>query len=231
MAYQIVAVNDASPGACVDVGLTWNGSDTLTSTEAISGTSLTLSSTLTGGVDTDIALNTDKFTVDAGSGNTLIAGTLAAGGSITLGAGADLIGSGTSDITINTDKFTVAGDTGNTVIAGTCSIAGVLTMTEAVGFGATIEASAHGAYAIPIDEMVTNVSTNFTADLDATLADGEAGQLKVVILDTDGGNDVVITPDNFGNGTTLTLDTASDYAVFAFDGTEWWAISHSGTIA
>ena len=39
-------------------------------------------------------------------------------GSITLGAGDDLIGSSTSDITINTDKFTVAGDTGNTVIAG-----------------------------------------------------------------------------------------------------------------
>jgi len=75
------------------------------------------------------------------------------------------------------------------------------------------------------------VSTNATADLDATLADGVAGQMKIVVLDTDGGNDVVITPAHFGNGTTLTLDTASDYAVFAFDGTEWWAVSHSGTIA
>jgi len=75
------------------------------------------------------------------------------------------------------------------------------------------------------------VSTDADSDLAATLADGVAGQLKIVVLDTDGGNDVVITPAHFGNGATLTLDAASDYAVFAFDGTEWWAISHSGTIA
>ncbi len=45
-------------------------------------------------------------------------------GSITLGAGDDLIGSSTSDITFNTDKFTVAGATGNTVVAGTLDVTG-----------------------------------------------------------------------------------------------------------
>lgn len=50
-------------------------------------------------------------------------------GSITLGAGDDLIGSSTSDITFNTNKFTVAGDSGNTVIAGTLSVGGTLDVT------------------------------------------------------------------------------------------------------
>ncbi len=45
-------------------------------------------------------------------------------GSITLGAGDDLIGSATSDITFNTNKFTVAGATGNTVVAGTLDVSG-----------------------------------------------------------------------------------------------------------
>ena len=45
-------------------------------------------------------------------------------GSITLGAGDDLIGSSTSDITFNTNKFTVAGATGNTLIAGTLDVTG-----------------------------------------------------------------------------------------------------------
>lgn len=330
MAYQIVAVNDAAPGACVDVGLTWNGSTTLTATQIIAGTAMTMSSTaaitgnttiggtlavtgattltgaigagtitlaagkdLIGSATSDITINTDKFTVAGATGNTVIAGTLtqtgavaaaasitlgagadligsstsditintdkftvagatgntviagtltqtgavAAAASITLGAGADLIGSSTSDITINTDKFTVAGATGNTVVAGTFTATGAQTLTgatthsAAVGFGGTVVAAANGAYVIPLTTMVTNVSTNDTADLDASLADGAAGQLKIIVMDTDGGNDVVITPASFGNGTTLTLDTASDYAVFAFDGTEWWAISHSGTIA
>jgi len=156
MALQIVAVNDASPGACVDVGLTWNGSTTLTATQIIAGTSCTMSGTLA--VTGNVAVNTDKFTVTAASGNTLVAGTLAVtgaptftgaatcsdtltvvgastltgavgcGASVTLGAGADIIGSATSDITINTNKFTVAGATGNTLVAGT------LTQTGASGF-------------------------------------------------------------------------------------------------
>lgn len=50
-------------------------------------------------------------------------------GSITLGAGDDLIGSATSDITFNTNKFTVAGATGNTVVAGTCAVTGTLDVT------------------------------------------------------------------------------------------------------
>ena len=45
-------------------------------------------------------------------------------GSITLGAGDDLIGSSTSDITFNTNKFTVAGATGNTVVGGTFDVTG-----------------------------------------------------------------------------------------------------------
>ena len=190
MALQIVAVNDASPGACVDTGLTWNGTTTITSSRIIAGTSATMSGTLA--VVGNVAVNTDKFTVAAATGNTVAAGTLA--------------------------------------VTGAQTLTGATTHAAAVGFGGSIVAAAHGAYVLPLTTMVTNVSTNGTADLDVSMADGVAGQLKVVVLDTDGGKDVVITPAHFGNGGTLTMDAASDYAVFVFDGTEWWAISHSGTI-
>jgi hypothetical protein len=56
-------------------------------------------------------------------------GAFTCGGTITLGAGIDLIGSSTSDITFNTNKFTVAGATGNTIIAGTLGVTGVGTFT------------------------------------------------------------------------------------------------------
>lgn len=72
-----------------------------------------------------------------------VTGTSTFNGSITLGAGDDLIGSSTSDITFNTDKFTVAGATGNTVVAGTLGVTGVLTTTAAsvLGDGSTLAAA------------------------------------------------------------------------------------------
>ena len=73
-----------------------------------------------------------------------ITGASTLNGSITLGAGDDLIGSSTSDITFNTNKFTVAGATGNTVIAGTCDITGATEVTgvATLGDGSLLKTSA-----------------------------------------------------------------------------------------
>jgi hypothetical protein len=60
------------------------------------------------GVTSDLAVNTNKFTVAAASGNTVVAGTLGV----------------TSDVAVNTNKFTVAASTGNTVVAGTLGVTG-----------------------------------------------------------------------------------------------------------
>lgn len=206
MAYQIVAVNDASPGACVDVGLTWNGSDTLTSTEAISGTSLTLSSTLTGGADTDITLNTNKFTVDATNGNTLVAGTLEVTGAQTL--------------------------TGATGCASTLTVGGVSTFNEAVVLGGTANGSTDGATVVPVDTLLDTYVSNSTAAIAASLADGSAaGQMKIVILTTHDTNDMVLTPANLANGSTITFDASGEYAMLVFDGTNWHVVSTNATVA
>lgn len=59
-----------------------------------------------------------------------------------------------------------------------------------------------------------------------TLADGtQAGQLKHIVLKTDGG-DYVLTPANYANGTTLTFDDAGDSATLLWDGAAW---THIGT--
>lgn len=62
----------------------------------------------TGAVAGNFAVNTDKFTVAAASGNTLVAGTLAV----------------TGDVAVATNKFTVAAASGNTAIAGTLGVTG-----------------------------------------------------------------------------------------------------------
>jgi len=317
MALQIVAVNDAAPGACQDVGMTWNGSTTLTSSRIIAGTSCTMSGTLA--VTGNVAVNTDKFTVTAASGNTLVAGTLAVTGAPTFTGNAtcsgtltvdgastltgattqtgiltcadDIIGGASSDIAINTNKFTVAAGTGNTVIAGTGTITGASTFTGAqalVGntthtgtiiggaatditlntnkftvdatngntliagtaevtgtmaqtgiatfaaaclFGATADSAAHGAVAIDITEMVTLVSSDGDSDQDATLADGGDGQLKIIKMEADGGNDFVLTPANFRDGSTIKLSSANEVMVLAFCDSTWNLVYTDGTVA
>jgi len=58
----------------------------------VDASSLTLSSTLTGGASSNIALNTNKFTVNATSGNTAVGGTLTVTGTTTLTGIATLTG-------------------------------------------------------------------------------------------------------------------------------------------
>ena len=242
MALQIVAVNDASPGACVDVGFIWDGSTTLTATQIIAGTSCTMSGTLA--VTGNVAVNTDKFTVTADSGNTLVAGTLAVtgaptftgaatcsdtltvdgastltgavgcGASVTLGAGADIIGSATSDITINTDKFTVAGATGNTVIAGTTTITGALTQTGAVGCAASITLGA-GA------DIIGSSTSDITINTDKFTVAGATGNTVVAGTLTQTGASGFAGIATFAEAVSLgATNNAADNGAVALDITE-----------
>ena len=65
------------------------------------------------GVTGSFSVATNKFTVDASNGNTLVAGTLNATGNFEVGAA----------------KFTVAAASGNTVVAGTLDVAGNTAIT------------------------------------------------------------------------------------------------------
>jgi len=80
---------------------------------------------------------------------------------------------------------------------------------------------------------ITTGTTAFTstgAGDALTLADGAAGQFKTIIYVAEaGGADTgVLTPTNFGNGTTLTFTNVGDSVVLQFIGTDWWLVSING---
>lgn len=52
------------------------------------------------------------------------------------------------------------------------------------------------------------------------LSDAVKPKHMKIIMTVDGG-DAVITPDNYLNGTTITLDDAGDSIALYFDGTQW----------
>lgn len=85
--------------------------------------------------------------------------------------------------------------------------------------------------AISVANYLTTINTDAGGDA-FTLADGQSGQLKKILLVVDGGGDAVITPANLSGGTTITMDDAADYVILQFNGTDWVVIENSGcTIA
>ena len=78
------------------------------------------------------------------------------------------------------------------------------------------------------------ISSYYTTDDNAdgadvvTVTDGSTGQRRTFVLKADGGDDLAITPSNFINGTTVTLDTAGESVTLEFDGTNWFIIGQYG---
>jgi len=79
--------------------------------------------------------------------------------------------------------------------------------------------SLSGAGAVDITSAVTKVTTTGTDAL--TLADGQVGQIKVIIMIVDGG-DGTLTPTTLLGGSTITFADAGDAVVLLWVTTLGW---------
>lgn len=84
-----------------------------------------------------------------------------------------------------------------------------------------------GAGAISVTAEYTNLVT--TAADALTLADGVAGQRKVIKMKTDGG-DGTLTPANFADGTTITFNSVGDVVELIFADGKWNLVSNVGCV-
>ena len=90
----------------------------------------------------------------------------------------------------------------------------------------TIAAGAGGA--ISVTTPITYISTDAGGD-SFTLADGSViGQLKTIVLVTDGGGAALITPTNYAEGDDLTFADANDFCVLMWTGTNWRTLINVG---
>lgn len=119
---------------------------------------------------------------------------------------------GADDFTFTANSFNVLS---GSVIAGPSS-----TFTSFLPIAA--QQALSGAGAVNITSYYTAWTTSST---DAgTLIDGVVkGQLKKIQLVSDGG-DGTLTPSNLSGGTNITFADVGDYAILAWDGTNWVAI-------
>ena len=84
-----------------------------------------------------------------------------------------------------------------------------------------------GAGAVDVINEVTLWTT--TGSDAGTLADGVAGQRKIVKCVVDGGEGT-LTPTNLLDGATLTFTEVNDVVELVFDGTNWNVVSNSGVV-
>ena len=115
--------------------------------------------------------------------------------------------------------------TSNVDIGGTLDVTGNTTLDAAL---ISTAQSLSGAGAVNITSLVTLLTTTGADAL--TLADGTAGQIKLVVMVADGGAGT-LTPSNLSNGTTVTFDDVGDSALLVFDGTNWAFVAGNATLA
>lgn len=133
---------------------------------------------------------------------------------------------GTTDPITHTKLNLVAQPT-VTIGAGevtTSKIASGVTIT-ALTLGSTLMLSSDalsGAGAIPVTTVVTRLTTTGANAL--TLADGTAGQIKVIQMIVDGG-DGTLTPTTKTGYTTITFNDVGDAVVLIFHTTYGWMIA------
>lgn len=94
--------------------------------------------------------------------------------------------------------------------------------------GADVVAATSGDVVVPVNTLFSSYTTNATAAIAATLADGVAGQMKIILLTTKVTSDMVVT---FNSTATLTFDTTGDVAILVFNGTDWVVIYATATLA
>ena len=97
--------------------------------------------------------------------------------------------------------------------------------------GAVAVAATSGAVAVPVTNLYSSYTTNSSANIAATLADGVAGQMKIIKLDVFDTSDLVVTPTNLNNGATLTFDATGEIAILLFVGTGWEIVYNTSTLA
>jgi hypothetical protein len=193
-------------------------------TKKITNTNLFTSVTLTSptlvtpalGVATATSINKVAFTAPA-TGATL---TIANGKTLTANNSVTFAGTDATTMTFPSTSASIARTDAAQTFTGTQTFAGAV-----VGSVQTL--SGPGAV------NVTTLTTTFTstgAGNALTLVDGVAGQLKAVVYvaEAAGGDTGVLTPTNFGNGTTITFNAVGESVLLQFLGTDWWIVSNNG---
>jgi hypothetical protein len=148
------------------------------------------------------------------------------------GAAAGVVqSSGNFDLTMQTGNATsgtiTITDGVNGAITVTPNGSGKIDLANVVLMSKTESIGAGTGGAIDVVSSISELATDAGGDA-YQLADGAEGQLKFIILKTDGGGDAVITPANPGGYSTITMADAGDSVTLLFTNGKWYVAGFGG---
>ena len=192
----------------------------ITNTNLFTNTTLTSPTLVTPTLGVATATSVNKVAITAPATSATL--TLADGKTLTVNNTITFAGTDATTMTFPATDASIARTDAAQTFTGTQTFAGAVV-------GSVQALSGPGAV------NVTTVTTAFTSTgtSDAlTLADGVAGQLKAVVYvaETAGTDTGILTPANFGNGSTITFNAVGDSCLLQFLGTDWWVVSLNGAI-
>lgn len=85
------------------------------------------------------------------------------------------------------------------------------------------------AAAASLTTRTSQISTGATGETN-TLAAGHEGQIKVFVMEADGGGDRVITVTNAAWGTTMTFGDVGDGCTLQYIDAKWYCIGNNGVV-
>ena len=190
----------------------------ITNTNLFTNTTLTSPTLVTPTLGVATATSVNKVAITApATGATL---TLADGKTLTVNNSITFSGTDATTMTFPATDASIARIDAAQTFTGTQTFAGAV-----VG---SVQALS-GPGAVNVTTVTTAFTSTGTGDA-LTLADGVAGQLKAVVYvaETAGADTGVLTPTNFGNGTTITFNAVGESVLLQFLGTDWWIVSNNG---
>ena len=88
--------------------------------------------------------------------------------------------------------------------------------------------SLSGAGAVNTTDLITEITSTGTDAL--TLANGSAGQVKIIVMIVDGG-DATLTPTTLAGGSTITFGDVGDGVILVYNTTTGWnVVGNNGAV-
>lgn len=110
---------------------------------------------------------------------------------------------------------------GNTTITGTITASGAISGTSITSTGAVIQGVQTLAAAGAVDLVTSITRIDSAGAIALTLADGANGQMKSIVMGTDGG-DATLTPTTKTGFSTIVFNDAGDGVTLVFITTKGW---------
>jgi hypothetical protein len=170
------------------------------------------------GVATATSVNKMAITAPATSSTLAVAD----GKTFTVNHSLTLAGTDTTTMTFPATSATIARTDAAQAFTGNQTFNGAI-----IG---TVQALS-GPGAVNVTQLTTAFTSTGTGDA-LTLADGVAGQLKIIVYvaEAAGADTGILTPTNLGAGTTITFNNVGDSVTLQFIGTDWWVIGFRGAV-